>query len=156
MTISIRLAKPEEAESLSQIAFAAKGHWNYPPHWMELWRPQLTFTPEYVEQNENWVAEEGGIPIAFYTLQEKDGNAWLDNLFVLPTYIGKGLGKQLFLHAIELARGRGYKILQLEAEPKAIGFYEKMGMQRIREHQYELDGQPRILPLMELLLSSSQ
>ncbi len=154
--VSIRPAQPAEAEALSQIAFAAKGYWNYPQHWMELWRPQLTFTPEYVEQNESWVTEEGGIPIAFYTLQEKDGNAWLDNLFVLPTYIGKGLGKQLFLHAVELARDRGYKFLQLEAEPNAIGFYEKMSMQRIGEHQYELDGQPRILPLMELLLSSSQ
>src|SRR5512135_2846493 len=105
--ILIRLAKPEEADVLSQIAIAAKGHWNYPRHWMELWRPQLTFTPEYFEQNECWAAEESGIPIAFYTLQDHDGIAWLENLFVMPTYIGKGLGKQLFLHAVELARGRG-------------------------------------------------
>ena len=152
MTISIRLAKPEEADVLSQIAIPAKGYWKYPEHWMELWRPQLMLTLKYVEQNESWVAEEGGISIAFYTLQEKDGKAWLDNLFVLPTYIGKGLGKKLFLHAVELARDRGYKFLQLEAEPNAIGFYEKMGMRRIGEHQYELDGQPRTLPIMEMTL----
>ncbi len=152
MTISIRLAKPEEADVLSQITIAAKGHWNYPQHWIELWRPQLTFAPEYFEQYDSWVAEAEGMPIAFYTLQEKDGNAWLDNLFVLPIYIGKGIGKQLFLHAMELARQRGYKILQLEAEPNAIGFYEKMGMHRIGERQYELDGQPRILPIMEMSL----
>ena len=150
--ISIRLAKPEEADALTQIAIAAKGHWNYPQHWMELWRPQLTFTPKYFEQNESWAAEERGIPIAFYTLQDHDGIAWLENLFVMPTYIGKGLGKQLFLHAVELARGRGYKTLQLEADPNALGFYEKMGMHRIGEHQYELDGQPRILPIMEMSL----
>ncbi len=152
MTISIRLAKPQEADVLSQIAIAAKGHWNYPQHWMELWRPQLTFAIEYFEQYESWLAEAEGMPIAFYTLQDRDAIAWLDNLFVMPTYIGKGVGKQLFLHAVEVARGRGYKILQLEAEPNAIGFYEKMGMHRIGEHQYELDGQPRILPIMEMSL----
>ncbi len=150
--ITIRLARPEEADILSQIAIAAKGHWNYPQHWMELWRPQLTFMPEYFEQNESWVAEENGLPIAFYTLQDRDGIAWLENLWVLPVYIGKGLGKELFLHAVEVARARGYIILQLEAEPHALGFYEKMGMHRIGEHQYELDGQLRILPIMEMSL----
>jgi GNAT superfamily N-acetyltransferase len=150
--ISIRRVKSDEANTLSQIAIAAKGHWNYPEHWMELWIPQLTFAPAYFEQNESWVAEDHGMPIAFHTLQDRDGIAWLENLFVLPEYIGKGVGKQLFLHAVDLARQRGYKTLQLEADPNAIGFYEKMGMQKIGEHQYELDGQPRSLPLMEISL----
>jgi GNAT superfamily N-acetyltransferase len=150
--ISIRIAKLEEADALSQIAIAAKGHWNYPGHWMELWLPQLTFSSEYFEQNESWAAEENGTPIAFYTLQDRDGIAWLENLWVLPAYIGKGVGTQLFMHAVELARGRGYKILQLEAEPNALGFYEKIGLHRIGEHQYELDGQPRILSIMEMIL----
>ena len=150
--ITIRQVKPEEADILTQIAISAKSHWNYPDHWMELWTPQLTFTSEYFDENESWVAEEDNIPIAFYTLQEKDSNAWLENLFVLPDYMGKGVGKQLFLHAIDLARQRGYKILQLLADPNAVGFYEKMGMHKIGEDQYDLEGQLRILPLMEMTL----
>jgi ribosomal protein S18 acetylase RimI-like enzyme len=150
--ISIRRAIPDEADILSGIAFSAKAHWGYPERWMEIWKPQLTFSPEYFEENESWVAVDGEKPIGFYTLQEKHGNAWIDNLWVLPEYIGKGIGKMLFFHAAELSRQRGYKALQLEADPNAFGFYEKMGMHKIGERRSEMDGQPRILPIMEMEL----
>lgn len=150
--ISIRRAIPEEADALTQIALSAKAHWGYPKRWMEIWMPQLTFRPEYFEQNESWVAVEGTRLIAFYTLQEKDGIAWLENLWVVPQSMGKGAGKQLFLHAVELARGHGSKSLQLEADPNALGFYEKMGMYQIGERRSEVDGQPRSLPIMEMSL----
>lgn len=150
--LSIVLAKPEYANKLTAIAIAAKSYWKYPSRWIELWTPQLTFNADYFRENESWVLEEDGVPIAFYTMQDKDGVAWLENLWILPEHIGKGLGRQLFEHAMNLAHARGYKLLQLEAEPNAIGFYEKMGMRQIGEHQYELEGQPRILPLMEIKL----
>ena len=152
MELKIRSADPSEADILSQIAFTAKAHWGYPERWLEIWKPQLTFSPEYFEENESWVAETDGIPIAFYTLQEKDGNAWLENLFVSPTFIGKGLGKRLFLHAAELSRQRGFWALQLEADPNAAGFYQKMGMYKIGERHSQIEGQPRVLPIMELKL----
>jgi ribosomal protein S18 acetylase RimI-like enzyme len=148
----IRRVLPDEAATLSQIALAAKRHWGYPERWMEIWKPQLTFSPEYFEENESWVAEINSAPIAFYTLLEKDGSAWIENLWVSPEYIGKGAGKRLFLHALELSRQRGYKKLQLEADPNAVGFYEKMGMKKIGEQVSEVEGQPRILPIMALEL----
>jgi GNAT superfamily N-acetyltransferase len=150
--ILIRRVAPKEAETLSQIAFSAKAHWSYPKKWMEIWRPQFTFTPEYFVGNESWVAEVNSVSIAFYTLQDRDGNAWIENLWVLPEYIGQGVGKQLFAHAVKLARQRGYKTLQLEADPNALGFYEKMGMYKTGEHIGEVDGQPRVLPIMEMAL----
>lgn len=152
MEIRILPADPEQAEVLSQIALAAKAHWGYPRRWMELWRPQLTFTSEYFEKHESWVAERNGISVAFYTLQEKNGNAWIEDLWVSPEFIGKGIGKSLFLHALDRSRQRGSKKLQLEADPNAVGFYEKMGMYKIGERRYELDGQLRILPTMEIEL----
>lgn len=152
MEIQILPAKPEQAKALTQIALAAKAHWGYPERWMELWRPQLTFTSEYFEKNESWVAELNGISVAFYTLLEKDGNAWVEDLWVSPELIGKGIGKSLFLHALNISRQRGFKKLQLEADPNAVGFYEKMGMYKIGERRYELEGQLRILPKMEIKL----
>lgn len=150
--ISIHPVSASQAGELSQIAYAAKAHWGYPERWMELWRPQLTFRGDYFEQNESWVALDGTEPVAFYTLQEKNGKAWLENLWVLPDYMGKGVGAALFRHAVDLARQRGYKKLQLEADPNAAGFYQKMGMREIGERRYELEGQWRILPIMELEL----
>jgi ribosomal protein S18 acetylase RimI-like enzyme len=85
-------------------------------------------------------------------VQDRNGKAWIDNLFVLPDYIGQGIGNRLFQHAVELARRRGYKILQLESDPNAVGFYQKMGMRKIGERRYDLDGQLRVLPLMEMTL----
>ncbi len=147
---TIRRTIPSDAGSLTQIAISAKRHWDYPERWMEIWIPQLTFTPEYFEENESWIAVDGEKLIAFYTLQDKNEITWLENLWVLPEYIGRGVGKELFHHATALARGRGYKSLQLEADPNAVGFYEKMGMKKIGERQSEVDGSSRILPIMEI------
>jgi hypothetical protein len=34
-------AKPEDAETLTEIAHAAKRHWDYPERWIEAWRDIL-------------------------------------------------------------------------------------------------------------------
>ena len=152
MTYRIRRVIPKEADELTLIALSAKAHWGYPERWLEVWTPELTLSPEYFEANESWAVVDNARLIAFYTLEEKNGNGWLENLWVLPEYLGKGVGKELFLHAMDLARKRGYKALQLEADPNAIGFYEKMGMHKISERHSEVDGQPRVLPIMEIML----
>jgi GNAT superfamily N-acetyltransferase len=150
--VSIRSVNPQEADQLTHITLTAKRHWGYPERWMELWKPELTFDAGYFETHESWAAEVDGRPVAFYTLLDKDGVAWLDNLFVLPEFMNRGIGRMLFQHSLNLARLRGYTIFRLEADPNAAGFYEKMGMQRISERTYELDGHPRILPCMEMKL----
>jgi ribosomal protein S18 acetylase RimI-like enzyme len=150
--IIIRRVTPNEATVLTHIALSAKRHWGYPERWMQIWTPQLTFTPEYFEEDESWAAVDDEMPIGFYTLQERNGNAWLENLWVLPERIGKGVGKRLFLHAMSRSFDLGFKILQLEADPNAAGFYEKMGMHKIGERHSEIEGQPRKLPIMEMKL----
>ena len=150
--ISIRPAQPRDAATLTQIALAAKAYWGYPRRWMDLWKPQLTFSPEYFGVHESWVAEIDRAPIGFYTLLEKDGSAWIENLWVSPELIGRGVGKRLFLHALDLSRQRGFENLRLEADPNAAGFYEKMGMKKIGDRRSEIEGQPRILPIMEIRL----
>jgi ribosomal protein S18 acetylase RimI-like enzyme len=152
MHLQIHRARPEQAETLTQIALAAKAYWGYPERWMELWKPQLTFSSDYFEENESWVAEMDQAPVGFCTLLEKDRNVWIENLWVTPEVIGKGVGKRLFLHALELSRQRGFGYLRLEADPNAAGFYEKMGMRKIGERKSEIEGEPRLLPLMELRL----
>ena len=150
--MEIRYAVPGDAETLSQVAINAKAYWGYPKNLLEVWKRTLTFSPEYFNENESWVAEADNRPVAFYTLQEKAGTAWIENLWVLPDYIGQGVGKQLFLHALSRTRELGYRILQLEADPNAVGFYEKMGMRKIGERHSEAEGQPRIMPIMEMTL----
>ena len=150
--IHIRPVQPGEAGILTRVALAAKRHWGYPERWIEIWTPQLTFTPDYFYLNEGWAAVVNEVPVAFYTLLEANEVASIENLWVLPEYMGQGIGKQLFLHAVAVARGRGCKILQLEADPNAVGFYERMGMHKAGERNTEVDGLPRTLPIMEMAL----
>ena len=119
---------------------------------METWKPELTFDSEYFEKNEGWTANVDNQLVGFYTLLEKDGNAWLENLWVMPAQIGHGVGSALFKHAIHLSKKRGYQILRLESDPNAVGFYKKMDAHQIGERHSEVEGQPRILPIMEVKL----
>lgn len=148
--IQIRRALPEEADALSLIAVAAKRSWGYPERWMKLWMPELTFAPEYFERNESWAAVSDGKPVGFYTLQERDGKAWLENLWVKPEHMGRGIGGTLLTHALDESRQRGFRALRFESDPNAVGFYEKMGAHKVGERQSELEGRPRILPVMEI------
>jgi len=150
MDVEIRRAMPEAAEELTAIAIASKGYWGYPERWMQIWKPELTYRPDYVEKSEIWAAVMDHTLIGFYTLLEKDGQAWLEDLWVLPARMGNGIGRALFLHACRLSKGRGYRIMRWESDPNALGFYVRMGAHQIGERHSEVEGQLRSLPIMEL------
>ena len=152
MRFHIFRGTPEYASILTDITIAAKRHWNYPEKWIQLWIPELTFSPEYIAENEVWLAEVDDVIAAYYSLKQDVEGLWLENLWVLPEYMGQGIGRQLFEHALERSRARGEPVLKIEADPNAQSFYEKMGAQRVGQHQYELDSHLRILPIMEINL----
>ena len=146
MRFHIFRGTPEYASILTDITIAAKRHWNYPEKWIQLW------IPEYIAENEVWLAEVDDVIAAYYSLKQDVEGLWLENLWVLPEYMGQGIGRQLFEHALERSRARGEPVLKIEADPNAQSFYEKMGAQRVGQHQYELDSHLRILPIMEINL----
>jgi GNAT superfamily N-acetyltransferase len=145
-------ARPEHAADLTRIAISAKRHWNYPETWIQLWTPSLTITAEYIQTHETWVALLDAQPAAYYSFAENEGKRWLDNLWVLPDHIGKGLGRSLFQHALERCKIQNIQSLLIEADPHAQNFYEKMGARKVHEHRTEIEGAPRILPIMEINL----
>lgn len=51
----------------------------------------------------------------------------LDHLWVVPEKFGTGIGRALFQHALQQAEALGAEFLELEADPHAVGFYERMG-----------------------------
>ena len=148
----IMRAAPAQAEALTRIAFAAKGHWGYPERWLELWAPVLTITPQFVAANEVWVAAAGEQELAFYALAGQGAEASLEHLWVSPEWMGRGVGAGLFTHALSRAREEGYTTLTIESDPNAQGFYERMGARKVRENIYALDGTARALPVLEMAL----
>ena len=147
---AIQRAIPRQAGELTALTIAAKRHWNYPDKWIQIWLPLMTITPEYIRENETWVAVQSDRCMAYYSLKRDSEFLWLDNLWVLPEFIGQGIGRELFQHALERGRFLGATTLRIEAEPNAERFYEKLGARKIGEHNTEVDGQPRVLPVMEI------
>jgi GNAT superfamily N-acetyltransferase len=149
MTIHIVRATPEQAVRLTQIAHSAKSYWGYPSQWIELWRNQLTITSTYVKTNEVYAAVDAdNVLLGFYALGGAGEKRTLDHLWVQPSSFGCGVGRQLFEHAVTRARDLAVRTLEIESDPHAEGFYQRMGAETIGEVTYELEGQPRRLPLM--------
>ena len=147
--INVRRATPEDAEVLTRIALAAKRHWGYPERWILQWTGVLTITPEFVRNNEVHAATvEGGRTVGFYALVGEGRRIELEHLWVSPEYMGEGVGRILFDHALGKAASLGAQTLRLEADPNAEGFYRRMGAERMGENVYEIEGQRRVLPLM--------
>lgn len=152
MKVGIKRATPDEAKILTQIAFAAKSFWGYPERWLQLWMPILTVSPEFIEKRNTYVAYEDGKPVGFYAISLEDKKAGLEHLWVLPDFIGQGIGTRLFNHALSRCKAAGAHVLEIESDPNAQGFYERMGARKIGEAIGKVNGQLRVLPVLELTL----
>ncbi len=142
-------ARPEDAATLTEIAHAGKRHWGYPEKWIAAWRDILTMKPEFLAANIAYSAVEDGRAIGFYVLTTESDGLHLDHLWVLPSAMGRGVGRALFEHAIEQAKDRGFDSIKIEADPNAEGFYKRMGAARVGTSVSEIEGERRELPLME-------
>ena len=140
-------ARPEDADTLTAVAFAAKRHWGYPEGWIQSWQEILTVTPKLVAENPTFSATEDDRVIGFYSLTAEP-RPDLTHLWVLPVAMGRGIGRALFEHAVEQARTLGLASFEIEADPNAESFYLHMGAKRIGTNVSEIEGARRELPLL--------
>lgn len=150
MRIEIRRAHAEEADTLTEIAHAAKRHWNYPESWIQQWQTDLTITREFITTNEVFAATINGEIAGCCALVVTDSFAEIEHMWIRPEQMGSGVGRALFEHARERAVERGANVLELSADPYAEGFYARMGAKRIGEIPADMDGQSRVLPRMRI------
>jgi GNAT superfamily N-acetyltransferase len=146
MCMEIERARPEDAPVLTEIALASKAYWGYPQRLLDLWEPTLTVYPATVRDQQVYLIRQGGVPVAFYALIGHPPALDLDQLWVLPEWIGKGLGRKLVEHALQRAILLGAEIVDVQAEPHAEEFYLHMGARRVGEFVYTLEGEQRVLP----------
>jgi GNAT superfamily N-acetyltransferase len=125
--MKILRAEPAAAEQLAQICIAAKGYWGYSPEWLARWQANLRITPEYLASSVAYCAVDAGETVGWYALLHGHKKSLLDHLWVTPGRIRTGVGRALFAHAVQEARRAGSNYLEIEAEPQAAGFYERMG-----------------------------
>lgn len=146
--ILLRRAVAGDATRLTEIAFAAKRHWRYPEDWIERWRGMLTLTPDRLGALFVCVAVVDGESVGFCGVEFISGEAVLEHLWIVPTWMGHGIGRRLFAEAEREARSRGMRALRIESDPHAEAFYQRMGAQTVGCKPASMDGIGRFLPLL--------
>lgn len=147
-TVRIRAVRPDEGERLREIAIVSKAHWGYDLEFVRRWAARGDYSPSGLRGRDIRVAEIDARLVAWAALVPRGDLVWLDDLWVEPEWIGKGVGSLLFRWAVDRGRAVGGKRLEWQAEPNSVGFYDKLGGRYLR------DGEPtswgRVLPVMGL------
>jgi GNAT superfamily N-acetyltransferase len=153
MTLRIRQAKPEEANMLTGLTLRSKAYWGYDEAFMADAREELVFDGrKYLPDFHVYVLEDDAGALGFCGLARVGAETIeLHDLWVEPAHIGKGYGKRLWDHAVNLARGSGLAKIVLTSDPNAEEFYLRQGAVRIGEKASSIrDG--RTLPILEYRL----
>jgi GNAT superfamily N-acetyltransferase len=130
--MNIRFGVPEERAELEELQRSASLIW-------EEYRADLLAHPDAIQlplsqlqENRVRVAERASRRAGFSVVIPKSaGVSELDGLFVEPEYWGAGVGRALITDAVRLARDQGAGAIEVTANPRAEGFYEKLGFRRI-------------------------
>ena len=87
----------------------------------------LVLGPEGLAEGRTYVAEEEGALVGFATWIEADGIFELEDLFVDPDWMRRGIATALVNHIAQVLRARGVERLEVTANPHALGFYRAAG-----------------------------
>ena len=150
MAMRFRKARPDEAESLTHLVMQAKARWGYSASQLEAWRPSLAVTVEQLRSQPAFVLEADGA-VGFYSLRVVDGICELDNLWVVPSEVGRGHGRELLAHAVNVAHSMGLREIVIDADPNAENFYVHCGATVTGAVPAPIEGQPgRTRPQLRL------
>ena len=146
--MQIKSAKINDHQALTTLTKSSKAHWGYSVEQMQKWKKDLTISPTYIQSNKVYKLVEQEKIIAYYSYFKQDTHiVKLDNLFVDPSHMGKGLGKYLMVDFEKRVKKENYKIITLDADPNAFDFYKKLGYKVVGQLASSVKG--RYLPIME-------
>ena len=136
-------------EVITMITQKSKAYWGYSEEQMKEWEQELTISPDYIQKNIVYKLLQEELCIAYYSFLEKTSSTLhLDNLFILPEYIGKGIGHYLLNHAFQKAHQLNAHSIQLISDPNAQGFYYRFGFRVIDQKISSIPN--RFLPVMSV------
>ena len=127
--VRVRAAVPSEREALEALQRRASDVW-------EEYRADLAAHPDAIALEAALVADgrvrvaegEAGELLGFSVLlAPRDGACELDGLFVEPAAMRGGVGRALVADAVQRARAEGAQRISVIANPRATGFYERVG-----------------------------
>lgn len=144
--VRFRKAVTADIEALNLVCLASKRYWNYPEAWISMWKDDLTLTEQDLMEASVLVLEVEGHVKGFCSIKSHEDAYEVLHLWLLPAFIGKGLGKDLLENALDRVFDADLPIL-VEADPHAEAFYKKQGFRTYGKKESFPKG--RFLPLMK-------
>ena len=149
----ISIAKESDCEALTSLTFSSKAYWGFTAEQIKAWKQDLTITSNYLTTHTTYKLESRANVIeGYYSYIKQEDFLLVDNLFIAPESIGKGLGRILMNHFFEQMTAEKIDKTKLYSEIKAEEFYLKIGFET---HGYFWSSlSDRKLPLMVKELSN--
>jgi GNAT superfamily N-acetyltransferase len=130
----------------------SKASWGYDAAFMETFAATMTPTALVAPSRTTLVAEADRVLLGYAIVDDLADVAWLEDLWVEPVHCRQGVGRALLAAAIDVARARGRRALDLESDPHAEPFYLREGARHVGERASTI--QPgRQLPLLRFDLT---
>jgi GNAT superfamily N-acetyltransferase len=105
----------------------------------------LILGPDGLEQGRTYVAEEHGSVVGFGSWVEAEGIVDLEDLFVEPTWMRRGIATALVVRIVDVLRSRGVSCLGVTANPSALGFYRAVGFGEVGTARTDFGIAPRMV-----------
>jgi GNAT superfamily N-acetyltransferase len=87
----------------------------------------LVLGPEGLAEGRTYVAEQDGQLTGLATWVETPGGVELEDLFVDPAYMRRGIASALVRHVVDVLQKRGVRRLEVVATLYALDFYRAAG-----------------------------
>ncbi|MFM2599688.1 GNAT family N-acetyltransferase [Vibrio fortis] len=151
----IREYQPEDATHLWDLFFNTVRNVNirhYSQAQVEAWAPSefsMEVWKNKMDKIRPFVVELEGVVVGYTDLQE---SGLIDHFFCHHEYQGRGVGRQLMSHVLNLAKQQGLKRVFSEVSITARPFYEHFGFSVVNEQTIEVRGQTMNNFVMEKLL----
>ncbi len=150
---AIRPARHADKDALTELCMRSKKSNGYDDAFMDACTDELRVRGSWIAEDDFWVAEaaDGALVGCIRLSSDKASGGELETCFVAPDYKGKGVGRALFLTLESRAKTIGLRHIELDADPFAEAFYQRMGFATTgRSPSGSIPG--RTLPRMRLEL----
>lgn len=125
--LRLRPARADELPAVTELCLRSKAVWGYDAAFIAACRTELTVTPDDLRGSCCMVAEQDGEAVGFAQVSVAGDTAVLDKLFIEPACLRSGIGRRLWVWAVETAGRLGARRLLIDADPDAADFYRRMG-----------------------------
>lgn len=121
-------AREGSLADINRLITRSKAHWKWPEGYLQRALPLHEITPTYLRDNCCFEVLSGADDLlGFVSLVQLESRVVIDNLWVEPEHIRRGIGRAACDHLFRIAQERGWAALWVLPDPPAEGFYRRLG-----------------------------